>query len=215
MLGNLRNLIKRLRERGDKLSSSEHIANADKLLDFYTRVMTKVTDAERCSVFINDPEHDVTWLKAGTGVHEHDIEVAKKDSIAGQVITSGKPVIVSDIDPKSEASKHAMEKTGFETRNILCVPIRSTHRNEITGAFELINKINAQTFSDQDMALATEITEHLSNQVDSIFLSQEILSLSDKLYATIEKTISNLIIAMGILMFITGIAIYIAFIMQS
>ena len=207
-MGNLNVLINRLRAKSQKLSHEENSATVDKLLAFYTRFMTKVTDAERCSIFIHDPQNDKVWLKTGTGVGEHEIEVPKKSSVAGQVITSGEPMIVSDLDPKSDASKLVLDKTGFETRNILCVPIKSATRNEVTGAFQLLNKKNAETFNEEDMADALEIAEHMQDQVDSVFLKQEIHAISDKLYNTAEKTISYLVGAIGILIFVIAFVIF-------
>ncbi len=120
--------------RGAPLET-DHPAETGKLLSFYTRIMTKVTDTERCSVFIHDPEGDKVWLEAGTGAQEHEIEVPKEGSVVGKVIASGETVVVSGLETQSGAHKEADEKTGFVTRNILCVPIKSSIRNEITGAF--------------------------------------------------------------------------------
>jgi GAF domain-containing protein len=150
--------------------------------------MTKVTDSERCSVFIHDPERDKVWLKAGTGVGEHEIEVPKEGSIVGQVIASGEPVVVADLDTTAGTHKEVDEQTGFVTRNILCVPIKSPTRNEVTGAFQLLNKMNGQEFTDEDVALAEEIAEHLQVEVDGIFLDQEIIRLSERLYSAAKNS---------------------------
>lgn len=182
--------LNQLREQSERLSHSENTTNTDKFLSFYTRIMTKVTNAERCSVFIHDPQNDKVWLKSGTGVHEHEIEVPTENSVVGQVIATGEPMVVSDLDQKSDASKLVQEQTGFETRNILCVPIMSPDRDVVTGAFQLLNKINAPTFNDEDMAAVIELAEHMQDQVHSVFLSQEIFGLSEKINLAINKTTS-------------------------
>ena len=195
----------RLKAKREGLFESGHSAKAGKLLSFYTRIMTRVTYTERCSVFIHDPERDTVWLKAGTGVQEQEIEVPKQGSVVGEVIGTGKPVIVSDLDAKSGAHKTTDEKTGFVTRNILCVPIKSPVREEITGAFQLLNKTNDQDFTDEDISLAEEIAEHLQGEVDAIFLDQEVFGLSEQLYSVARKTM-NTLIAMVILVPILALA---------
>jgi len=162
--------------------------------------MSKATNAERCSVFIHDPQNDKVWLKVGTDVSEHGISVPKEGSVVGQVITSGEAVLLSELDNKSAASKLVQEQTGFETKSMLCVPIRNSNRNEITGAFQLLNKRDADSFNDEDMALAIEIAEHMQDQVDSVYLGQEIFGLSEKLYVNIFRTFNILIGSVVILL---------------
>ncbi|NQU56067.1 MAG: GAF domain-containing protein [Rhodospirillales bacterium] len=197
--------LDRLKTKRAALFETGQPAKAGKLLSFYTRIMTKVTDSERCSIFIHDPERDRVWLKAGTGVQEHEIEVPKEGSVVGEVIGTGKPVIVSGLDAKSGTHKTTDEKTGFVTRNILCVPIKSPARNEITGAFQLLNKMNDQEFTDEDVVLAEEIAGHLQREVDGIFLDQEVFGLSERLYSSARRTM-NILLALVFLVPVLALA---------
>src|SRR5262249_28637148 len=155
-------------------------SRANSLLDFYTHIMTKVTESERCSVFINDPQHDRVWLKAGTGLHEADIEVPREGSIVGQVISTGKPLIVTGLEMKSGAHRQTDAKTGFVTHNILCVPIRND-TGEVTGAFQVLNKLHEGEFTEEDRSMAIEVAGHLQREVDTIYLDQEIFEITEKL----------------------------------
>lgn len=174
--------LDQLKASREALLETDQPVETGKLLSFYTRIMTKVTDTERCSVFIHDPEGGKVWLKAGTGVQEHEIEVPKEGSVVGQVIASGETVVVSGLETQSGAHKDADERTGFVTRNILCVPIKSSIRNEVTGAFQLLNKMNGQEFTDEDISLAEELAVHLQGEVDGFFLDQQVFGLSERLY---------------------------------
>jgi GAF domain-containing protein len=187
-----------LRTRRDALYQVEQSQRASKLLEFYTRIMTKMTDSERCSVFINDPGQDRVWLKAGTGVHEADIEVPKEGSIVGRVIASGEPIIVTDLETKSGIHKDVDQKTGFVTRNILCVPIKSSVRDEVTGAFQILNKLNNRNFTDEDKAAALEVASHLQREVDTIFLDQEIFRLSDGLHSAAVRSTRAMFVSFGV-----------------
>jgi GAF domain-containing protein len=198
-----------LRGRREDLYQSNQSERATALLAFYTRIMTKVTESERCSVFINDPGHDRAWLKAGTGVQEAEIEVPKKGSIVGQVIDSGEPIIVSDLEAKSGAHKQVDEKTGFVTRNILCVPIKSAARGIVTGAFEILNKLDNKSFTEEDQTMALEVASHLQREVDTIFLDQETFGMSEELHQATVRGARVVFISIAIV-FIAVIAVLLA-----
>ena len=193
-----------LRQRRDALYQGDQTQRAGKLLEFYTRIMTKVTDSERCSVFINDPSHDRVWLKAGTGLREADIEVPIEGSIVGQVIAAGNPIIVTDLEMKSGAHKEVDQKTGFVTRNVLCVPIKSAQDGQVTGAFQILNKLNNANFTEDDKAIALEVASHLQREVDTVFLDQEIFGLSEGLEtaATRSKRIMYASVGVAVLLWV-------------
>ena len=197
-LKDLGSRLDELRRRRETLYQVDQSERASELLAFYTRIMTKVTDSERCSVFIHDPSHDRVWLKVGTGVHEAEIEVPMEGSIVGQVIDSGEPIIVMDLETKSGAHKQIDEKTGFVTQNILCIPIKSATRDEVTGAFQILNKLNNKNFTDEDKVTAQEVASHLQREVDTIFLDQEIFGISDELHSAAVRGSRALFISLGV-----------------
>lgn len=199
--------LDQLKAKREALLETDQPAETSKLLSFYARITTKVTDTERCSVFIHDPEGGKVWLKAGTGVQEHEIEVPKEGSIVGKVIATGETVVVSGLETQSGAHKEIDEKTGFVTRNILCVPIKSSMRNEITGAFQLLNKTNGQEFTDEDISLAEEIAEHLQGEVDGIFLDQQVFGFSERLYATARKTMTFMLVSIVVVLVLSIVGV--------
>jgi len=200
MLDELGVQLDRLRAKREAVHQSDRRAESEKLISFYTRLVTKATDAERCSVFIHDPEKGNVWLKAGTGVAEHQIEVPKEGSVVGKVISSGEPVIVTDLNAKEGVHKEVDHETGFVTRNILCVPIKSPSREEITGAFQLLNKEDGAEFTQEDLELAQEVAGHLQVEVDRIFLDQEVFGLTERVLATARKTMKILVGSVAVLL---------------
>lgn len=202
MLKKLKLQLDRLRSKRDLSLTQERSEQASRRLKFYVKIVTKVIDAERCSVFIADPRHRKTWLKAGTGLQEHDIEVPEGDSVVSRVIHGGETIKVSGLDRREGAHKDTDEKTGFVTRDILCVPVRSAQRDEVIGAFEVLNKRNGKEFDQDDEAILNEIVEHLEMDFDSVFLDQEFLRLSERIYRTAQRTINILIFGVGALILI-------------
>ena len=76
MLSDVKRQLDDLSSRQEALSEEIDPKRQSKLLDFYIRIAPRVLNAERCSVFIHDPENRKVWLKMGTGVTERGIEVS-------------------------------------------------------------------------------------------------------------------------------------------
>ena len=143
--------IEHLDEEKTYLNAEFDASENKALLDFYIKIMPKVLDAERCSIFIYDPESKVIWLKGGTQVKERDIEVTGEyDSVVGNVIETGNYRIVDRLNGKNGIHQEMDEKTGFKTHNILCIPIRSLDGKKITGAVQILNKKDGSAFNDED-----------------------------------------------------------------
>ncbi|XP_011298663.1 cGMP-dependent 3',5'-cyclic phosphodiesterase isoform X1 [Fopius arisanus] len=131
-----------------------HLGDLPDLLREIMVEARKLTNAERCSLFLLDHEHHELVAKVFDGVSTSDeMRIALGQGIAGHVATSGNllnirnayehPLFYSGID----------EATGFKTRNILCFPIRD--ENGIIGVAQLCNKMNGLYFDVCDEEVAT------------------------------------------------------------
>jgi GAF domain-containing protein len=198
MLSDVKRQLDDLSSRQEVLSEEIDPKRESKLLDFYIRIIPRMLDAERCSVFIHDSENRKVWLRMGTGVTERGIEVSLNDSIVGDVIASGKPVIASDLQNRSGPHQKTDADTGFVTREVICVPVFSNDRQKISGAIEVLNKKSGGGFNAEDQAFLEEAGEHLQSIVDSIFLSQEAVGMSKKLIATAIRATVVSFIAVGV-----------------
>lgn len=198
--------LDRLKARRGSVAGTDDADGEHKLFSFYNRIMTKVTNSERCSIFIHDPKRDSVWLKAGTGMEERDIEVPVQSSVAGEAILTGNTIVVANMDDHKSAHKTVQEATGFVTRNILCVPIKSPVLGQITGVFQLLNKNDNGEFTDQDISLAEEIAEHLQIETDRIFVDQEALELIERISSAPGK-VATFVLAGVVLMFLLSIVV--------
>ena len=190
MFKNIEKQIEHLEEEKTYLNAEFDATDNRALLDFYIKIMPKVLDAERCSIFIYDPDSMTIWLKSGTKVEERDIEVTGEyDSVVGDVITTGKYRIVTGLDAKSGVHKEIDERTGYKTRNILCIPIRSLDGKKVTGAVQVLNKKDGKEFSDEDRAQLEEMAHFLELTIENIFYNQESAVTLDDLYAMMKKII--------------------------
>lgn len=70
--------------------------------------------------------------------------------IAGWVVRNSEPLLIPDAR-RDTRFEHAVDRrTGFETRSVLCVPLRA--HGEVWGAIQLINKIDG-AFTDRDLQI--------------------------------------------------------------
>ncbi|MDZ4216203.1 MAG: GAF domain-containing protein [Rhodocyclaceae bacterium] len=134
------------------------------------RIVEKLLDVERCSIFVKDPVNNKIWLKCGTGVVERQIEVDAKNSVVGKVIASGELAIEDNLRAKEGAHKSVEKNTGFVTRNMLCVPVKSVFRAEMVGAIQAVNKKSGDTFCAEDIETMEEIAFHLQTAIERAYL---------------------------------------------
>ena len=188
MFKDIKKQIEHLDEKKTYLNAEFDATENHALLDFYIKIMPKVLNAERCSIFIYDPESMTIWLKGGTQVKERDIEISGEyDSVVGDVITTGKYRIVTGLNEKSGIHREMDERTGFKTRNILCIPIRSLDGKQVMGAVQILNKKDGSEFNDEDRVLLEEMAHYLQLTIDNIFYNQESAGVMENLYTTMKK----------------------------
>jgi len=105
----------------------------------------QLVGAECASVFLVDDEtHELFSTVNSTG---QEIRIPMSAGIAGLVATSGTPVLIPEAYKDSRFNKSVDLKTGFQTRNILCVPIK-TRSGHVLGVTQLINKATGGVISD-------------------------------------------------------------------
>lgn len=68
--------------------------------------------------------------------------------IAGWVMRSAEPLLVADVAGDTRFAAEYDEKTGFETRSMLCVPLRVG--GQTWGVLQLLNKLDGE-FTDGDL----------------------------------------------------------------
>ena len=169
------------------------------LMKFYIKIMPLALNAERCAIFIFDPDKKTIWLKAGTGLQEREIQVTGEfDSVVGKVISSGQHIIVSGLDKEHGIHKQTDESTGFVTRDILCTPIKSLDGRRVMGAVQLLNKKDGKSFNDDDLSLINEMAHYLELTIENIYFNQEVTSLLKDISATFRTMITIILWIVGI-----------------
>jgi len=122
------------------------------LVDMATREM----DAERSTIFLNDSDTNELYSRVAQGNFHREIRILNNSGVAGHVFTTGQGLIVHDAYASEFFNRSVDESTGFTTKSILCVPIR-TLKGEIIGVAQVLNKRTDQ-FSKDDLFLLEAMT---------------------------------------------------------
>lgn len=163
------------------------------VLNSIINIATETFNAERATVFILSSLTKELWSKAGTGLKENEIKIPLHRGIAGNVASTGISQVVNSPLSHPKFDKEQDYKTGFTTRNILCVPIHN-FKGDILGVFEILNKIDS-TFTLADEVFLSAIATSTGIALENASLHDKIkeqLSVSrnfnHELYSAIEKT---------------------------
>jgi transcriptional regulator with GAF, ATPase, and Fis domain len=176
-----------LRQRLSQVASSWRMDDYRAFMTFYIRILPKLMNVERCTIFIMEIGSNRICSIFGTGLTEKQIEPPLEGSIVGKVISSGKICIENDLKSHPGFHMHMDEQTGFISRNMVCAPIKSISGNSITGAVELLNKINDGCFDEDDGKQLEEVAQFLSISIESIVLNQEILRIAGYLNKEVDR----------------------------
>ena len=94
------------------------------------------------------------------GADLSNIRLLPGEGIAGKVIQTQEPVIVSNVETNKDWARSVDKKTSFNTKCIICVPLVA--RGSSFGCIQLINKTDASYFDDSDLDLVVNLTHEIS-----------------------------------------------------
>jgi GAF domain-containing protein len=139
----------------------------DELLELITEAAAELLGAETSSLLLLDDETGELIVDIATGERGHEVRqkrVPPGVGIAGWVVEHGEHAVVNSPrdDPRFYGDIDA--KTGFETRNILAVPMRTKER--VIGVIEVINKREGG-FDELDVKLTSALAGQAATTIDN------------------------------------------------
>ena len=150
---------RRLRFAELLLSVSQKLSgmnSLDEVLTGLVEVTTTELNAERGTLFLNDPETNELYSRVAQGTSHREIRLLNNSGVAGHVFTTGESVIIDDAYADTRFNRTIDEQTGFVTRSILCVPIH-TAKGDTIGVAQVLNKQRGG-FTKTDMKLLVAMT---------------------------------------------------------
>lgn len=143
---------------------------------------TKVAmQADRCTVFLLDKEHNELWSKVALGMDSQEIRFPADKGLAGYVVRSGESINIEDAYNDDRFNPEVDKETGYKTTTMLCMPIKNNNQ-EIIGAFQVLNKAHGVfTKNDEDLLVAIGGSASIALENAQLFEQQKELYKEQKL----------------------------------
>jgi adenylate cyclase len=145
------------------IAISEDLAafdDLDEALRYLVEESSKAVQADRASLFLNDPVTKELYTKFAQGNLAQEIRIMNDSGISGAVFQSGQAIIVDNPYADARFNQRIDEQTGYQTKNIIAVPVK-TVRGEIIGVLQALNKQKGR-FTKKDLTLLELITTQAS-----------------------------------------------------
>lgn len=123
----------------------------DDMLHALVEMATKEVGAERGTLFLSDEATGELYSRVALGNLEQEIRIPNNAGVAGYVFSTDQSVIVHDAYADSRFDSMIDKQTGYRTKNILCVPVK-TSTGEVIGAIQILNKLKGR-FTNKDLQL--------------------------------------------------------------
>jgi signal transduction histidine kinase len=153
----------------------------------------EVMDAEACSVMlVHEASRTLRWEVAiGEGAGRlKTLSVPLGDGISGRVAASGAAIRIADAyeDPRWDGRRYD-EASGFRTRSVLCVPLRT--RERIVGVVQVLNR-RGGPFTQADQRLLEALAGMGGVAVENARLYESLEQKVEERTAELSRTLREL-----------------------
>jgi signal transduction histidine kinase len=168
----------KLRRQTELLNVVQNITseiNMDSLLQSIIEHTNQIMNTERSTSFLFDEKTDELWSYVASGLKRNEVRIPSTAGIAGWVFQNKMSLVVNDPynDPRFYAEVD--KKTGFRTRNIICVPLL-TREKGCTGVYQAVNKVGSG-FTSDDMELFTSLSHSVVIALENARMYEELKRL--------------------------------------
>lgn len=174
------NRLKTLLDVAEQLSGQLHI---EELIPNIMNQACDLVKADRCSLFmVNETkERLVSYFHGGLA---NAIEIPIGAGIVGFTATTGQVLNIKDAYEDPRFNRATDLKTGYLTKNLLCVPIFD-EKNEIRGVTEMINKLDG-VFTQEDEKIIQMFNIFCGISIENARLYKASIELSMQLRSVLE-----------------------------
>ena len=161
------------------------------LLDKVIATITRLLDAERSTLFLNDAKTSELYTEIGEGLGATKIRFPNHLGIAGTVFTTGETVNIPYAYADLRFNPSFDRQTGFFTRSILCTPLLNKS-GTVIGATQVLNK-RGGVFSDEDAARLKAFTAQMAVALENAKLFDDVQAMKAYAESMLESMASGVI----------------------
>ncbi len=175
--------FKKLYKVGQTITSE---INMEALFSLIMDQTNQIMNTERSTLFLYDDYTEKLWSLVGTGLKKNEIRINKDSGLAGWVFQNKKKVIVNDTYKDFRFNLDVDRRTGYRTKNILCVPVFN-RAEKCIGTLEVMNR-HTGNFVDEDAEFLKSISDYVAIAVENSRLYEDIKTYTERLEAAILLT---------------------------
>ena len=141
------------------------------IIDF----VTEYVDGDRGTLFLNDSETNELYSRVAQGELTREIRILNTVGIAGAIFTSQQGEIIHDVYSDRRFNKEVDQETGYKTRNMVCIPVKTVN-GQIIGVIQILNKKKGRFTKDNLNfvdAIATQAAVSIQNAQNSEFFERK------------------------------------------
>jgi adenylate cyclase len=167
-IGDLLRHISALVDVSNKVSDTLAL---DILLPRLIEIITDSLNADRSTLFLNDPETNELFSRVAQGDSMGEIRFPNHLGIAGSVFTTGEHILIDDAYADERFNQEVDKKTGYRTRNILCTVIKN--KGKPIGVTQVLNK-HEDDFNPEDLQLLEALTSQAASALENAQLYERV-----------------------------------------
>jgi phosphoserine phosphatase RsbU/P len=147
--------------------------NLEKLLTLILELAVKNLKAARGTIYLVDADRKELWSKVLKGKDLIEIRLPVGTGISGNVAKTGKTINLKDAWKDKRFFSGFDLRTGFQTKTMLCMPMRD-RKNKIIGVFQILNKHDG-AFTKEDEHFLEAFSVNAALAIENARLHQDIV----------------------------------------
>ncbi|MBI2948623.1 MAG: GAF domain-containing protein [Verrucomicrobia bacterium] len=164
------------------------------LLHKIMQVTTQILEADRSTLFLHDSKTKELWSRVGMGIGSKEIRFPDSAGIAGSVFTSGQTLNIPDAYRDARFNPEVDRRTGYHTRNILCMPVVNKAGRTI-GVTQVLNK-KGGPFTAEDERRLRAFSAQAAIALENAQLFEEVTNARNY-NESIVKSLSNGVVTLN------------------
>jgi len=150
----------------------------DAILQTIMQKMAEFFRPDTWSLLMVDEQRNELYFAIAIGEASESVKnlrLKMGEGIAGWVAQHGQTLIVPDVSKDPRFAKRIDESTQWETRSIVCLPLRSRHR--VLGVIQLVN-VTLHNYSESEMFFLNALCDYAAIAIENARAVEQIQELT-------------------------------------
>lgn len=178
-------LEKRVQELNTLYGIGKSVAaslDLEKVLHRVVEAAVYITNADEGFLMLLDDDRGELYVRASKNLDSaaQSMRLRVRDSLAGQVLTNNRPVVVGDEE------KWEKIKTAYLARSLVYVPL--TSRDEPIGVLSIVNRVKETKFTRRDASVLTTLAAYATIAIRNAHLYEATDTERQKLQTILRQT---------------------------